>query len=77
MANSSETNFKKIITKTNKEESTKTPPATKNIKVESNTEIENTSFDFNTLNYAEESINACDTGDESEWENDFYTDISG
>ena len=54
-----------------------TPTAAKNKRVESNTEIENTSVDFDTLNYAEESINTCDTGDESEWESDFYTHISG
>ena len=28
------------------------------------------------LNYAEESINTYDTGDESEWESDFSIDIS-
>ena len=32
--------------------------------------------DFNTLNYPEEIINRYDTGDESQWESDFSTDIS-
>ena len=31
---------------------------------------------FKMLNYAEESINTYDTGDKSEWESDFSTDIS-
>ena len=42
----------------------------------SNTEIENTSFDFNTLNYQEESINAYDLGHESEWQSDFTRNVS-
>ena len=46
-------------------------PVAKNKKVDSNTEIENSRVDFNTLSYPEENINACGTGDESEWESDF------
>ena len=46
------------------------------INVPRNIHVENTNVDFNTLNYPEESINKWDTGDESESENDFHTDIS-
>ena len=52
------------------------PLVAKNHKVDSNIEIENTMVDFNTLNYSEEIINRYDTGDESEWESTFSTDIS-
>ena len=38
--------------------------------------MENISVDFRTLNHPEESVNTNNTGDESEWENDFSTDIS-
>ena len=41
------------------------PPVAVNRKVSSNTEIKNTSVDFNT-NYPEENINTYNTSDESE-----------
>ena len=51
------------------------PPVAVNRKVSSNTEIKNTSVDFNT-NYPEENINTYNTSDESEWKGDFSTDIN-
>ena len=47
------------------------PPIVTNKKIDSNTEIQNTSVDFNKLNYLEESTNTCSTVDESEKENTF------
>ena len=65
--NSSETDPKKkaSLKKTQKRRQIM-PPVTKNKKVDSNAEIENSSVDFSTLTYAEGSVNACDPGDESE-----------
>ena len=48
----------------------------KNKKVDSITEIEHASIDFNVLNYLEETVNAYNTGDESERKSDFFVDIS-
>ena len=53
-----------IVVKASKQE--KSPQIGKNRKVNSNTKIENTSVDFSTSNYPEESINTYDTGGESE-----------
>ena len=39
------------------------------------TELGDLSTDFSTLNYPVERINTCETSDESEWENNFSTDI--
>ena len=56
MAISSETNLKKKGTLKQKKESQRIIPSmAKNEKVDSNIEIENTSGDFNTLNYPAES----------------------
>ena len=52
------------------------PIVAKKKKIDNNTEIENTSVNFNTLNYPEKSVNTYDTDDESEWERDFSTYIS-
>ena len=52
------------------------PIVAKKKKIDNNTEIENTSVNFNTLNYPEKSVNTYDTDDESEWECDFSTYIS-
>ena len=52
------------------------PIVAKKKKTDNNTEIENTSVNFNTLNYPEKSVNTYDTDDESEWERDFSTYIS-
>ena len=49
------------------------PIVAKKKKIDNNTEIENTSVNFNTLNYPEKSVNTYDTDDESEWERDFST----
>ena len=77
MANSTETDFKKKnITKTKQKCSQMIPPVAKDKEVGSNTEIENTSVDFNTLIYPEERISICDNGDEPEWESYFSSDIS-
>ena len=43
---------------------------------EDDMELQNTSADFNTLNYLEESINIYNTGGESEWEIYFSTSIT-
>lgn len=51
------------------------PPVATNKKVDSNTEIENTSVDFNTVTYPEESIKTNDKGGKSVWKKDFSTDI--
>ena len=51
-------------------------PIAKNKKVDSNTEIENTSVDFNMLSCPEGSINKHNKGDASEWKIDFSTDIN-
>ena len=48
----------------------------KNKKVDSITEIEHASIDFNVLNYLEETVNTYNTGDESERKSDFFADIS-
>ena len=45
-------------------------------KIDSNTELEDSSADFSALNYSGVSINKHDTNDESGWESDFLTDIS-
>ena len=69
MANSSKTDLmKKPLLKQKQRSPQIMPPVAKNIKVDSNTEIKNTSVDFNTLNYSEESINIYDTSGESELE---------
>ena len=47
------------------------PIVAKKKKIDNNTEIENTSVNFNTLNYPEKSVNTYDTDDKSEWERDF------
>ena len=52
------------------------PPVAKNRKIHMNTEIENARVDFNALNHPEKSINKYDTGDGSEWEKEFFTNIS-
>ena len=51
------------------------PPVATNKQVDSNTEIENTSVDFNTVTYPEESIKTNDKGGKSVWKKDFSTDI--
>lgn len=48
----------------------------KNKKVDSITETEHASIDFNVLNYLEETVNTYNTGDESERKSDFFADIS-
>ena len=40
------------------------------------TNTEDSSANFNTLNYPEESINPYGTSDESKWESNFSTDIT-
>ena len=52
------------------------PIVAKKKEIDSHTEIENTSVNFNTLNYPEKSVNTYVTDDESEWERDFSTYIS-
>ena len=52
------------------------PQVPPNKRFDCKTEIENISFDFNTLCYPEESINICNTSDESERKSYFSTDIS-
>ena len=42
------------------------PIVAKKKEIDSNTEIENTSVNFNTLNYPEKCVNIYDTDDESE-----------
>lgn len=44
------------------------------LKVDCNAELENTSFDFSTLNQREEIIYSYDTGNESKRESDFFVD---
>ena len=75
MANRNETDLKKKVPLKQKQKSPKTmPPVAKNEKVDSNTEIENSSVDFVMLNCLEESISAYNTGDESEQESNFSSD---
>ena len=70
--NSSETNLKQKASLKQKQNCPKImPPIVTNKKIDSNTEIQNTSVDFNKLNYLEESTNTCSTVDESEKENTF------
>ena len=65
MKNSGETDLKYKSSLNHKKNPQKMPPIAKSKEVDSNTGIENTSANFNTLNYPEESINVYDTGDES------------
>ena len=51
-------------------------PVAKDKKVGSNAKKQNKISDFNTLIYQDESINKCDTPVESDWGNDFSTDIT-
>ena len=72
-AYSSETDLMKDASLKQKQISQKIiPSVAKNRKIHKNTEIENTRFDFNTLNHLEESINKYDRGDGSEWEKEFF-----
>lgn len=48
-------------------------PVAKNKNVDSNSEIQNTSIDFSTLNFPKESISTYGKSDESELEKDFFT----
>ena len=52
------------------------PPESKKKKVDTNAELENTSVDFNTLNYTKESFNKYNIGDEFERESGFSGYIS-
>ena len=67
---------RKNISKTKKQSPKSILPVANNKNVCSNTETENTSVDFNMLNYPEESVNSNYTGNKSKWNSDSTTDIS-
>lgn len=52
------------------------PPVAKNKKVDSDTEIENPSVDFDGLNYPEENITTNDRADKSKRESDFVGNMT-
>ena len=52
------------------------PPVAKNKKVDYDTEIENSSVDFDALNYPEENIKTYDRGDKSKRESDFVGNMT-
>ena len=60
IANGNETNLKKKASLEQKKSHHIIPLSAKKKKTNNNTEIENTSVNFNMLNYPEESINASD-----------------
>lgn len=52
------------------------PPVAKSKKVDSDTEIENPSVDFDGLNYPEENIKTNDRADKSKRESDFVGNMT-